>query len=185
MDPKKKIFLNLIIFGLFSSAFIFGVLPYLLGQIQEASKDLIFFKQRFLTLQKEEKNLQQLKAVYQTYEPHFKEISQVFVNYEGPVKFIEFLEKTAQISQQEIDISLSYIKKEKENEFWPSLAFRISTKGSFPDFLKFLSKLENSPYLVEILNLNIKKTTKTPQISPKSEVESNILIKVFAKHEEI
>ena len=184
MEPKKKIFLNSFILGIILLVFIAGVLPYFLNSLRDISKDLIFFKQKFLTLQKEEENLRQLRATFQAYESHFKEIEKVFVNYEAPIQFIEFLEKNAQINQLEIKISLPSTKKLKE-EFWPSLIFQISTKGSFPNFVKFLGKLENSPYLVEILNLNIKRIAKTPTIGSQSEVEADFLIRVFAKYEEI
>jgi len=185
MNPKKKIILNLGIFGTIFLILLVLVLPYLLGQIQKTSKDLTFLKQKFLTFQKEEENLQQLRMIYQNYESNLRQINQVFVNYEVPVQFIEFLEKTAQISQQEINISLPFAKKEDKDP-WPSLTFQISTKGSFPSFLRFLDKIENSPYLIEILNLNVKKITQRgSQEASLGEVEGNLLIKVFTRNGEI
>jgi hypothetical protein len=183
MSPKKKIFLNLGIFlGIFL-VFLVWIFPNLFGEIQKISQDLIFLKQKLLVLQKEEENLQHLKITYQNYEANLQQIQQIFVNYKVPIEFIEFLEKAAHINQQEIDISLYSPKVEED--LWPSLTFRVLTKGPFSGLMRFLAKLENSPYLIEILNLNIKTSKKDTRTFPFGEVEGNFLIKTFVQNEEI
>lgn len=186
MTTKKKIYLYLGIFIIIFILFFALVIPYILKEIQKKSEDLIFLKQNLITLQGERKNLKQLETTYQNYQHALEKIEALFVNSEVPVDFIDFLESTAQLSQQTIDISL-VSTKETEDESWLFLSFQVSAIGSFPNFLKFLTRLENSPYLIEIINLNIKESILgetepgEPQGYIPTTVESNILIKVFSK----
>jgi len=186
MTTKKKIYFYLGIFVIISFLFLVLVIPYTLKEIQKKSEDLISLKQDLVTLQEERKNLKQLEATYQNYQHDLEEIEALFVNPEVPVEFIDFLEATAQLSQQTIDISLVPARETKD-EPWPFLSFRISTTGSFPDFLEFTARLENSPYLIEILNLNIKESSVREVRSGEFEgstpiiIESALLIKVFSK----
>ncbi len=186
MSPKKKIYLYLIIFGAVSLFFLFLITPHFLGEIRENSESLIFLKNELIFLQREIKNLRESELIYQSYQANLAKIDKIFVDPEVPIEFIDFLEKNAQVSQQKIEISLIPKKKVKD-EPWPGLLFQVSTFGSFPNFSKFLEKLENSPYLIEILNLNIKKLTEReiqsaefPDLSP-GDVKSTFLIKVFVK----
>ena len=186
MTTKKKIYLYSGIFVVISFLFFALVVPYTLREIQKKSEDLVSLKQDLATLKEERKNLKQLEITYQNYQNDLEEIETLFVDSEVPVDFIDFLEATAQLSQQTIDISLVPARETKD-EPWPFLSFQISTTGSFPNFLKFTDRLENSPYLIEIINLNIKESSvrkmrpeelegTTPTI-----IESALLIKVFSK----
>lgn len=179
MSTKKKIYLYLAILIGVSLVFLVLILPGLLKAIREDSEKLISLQNELIFLQKEKENLKQLEVIYQTSQADLEKINALFVDPEVPVEFIDFLEKNGELSQQEIDISLVQ-RKQGEDEPWPSLLFQISTSGSFPNFLKFLERLQSSPYLVEILNLNIKKATKTGTLLP-GEVESTFLIKVFTR----
>lgn len=186
MSSKKKIYLSLIFFGIISLLFLFLIIPHFLGEIRKNSENLVSSKNELISLQREIKNLKELKITYQTSQANLAKIDEIFIDSEAPIEFIDFLEKNAQISQQKIEISL-VSKKEAEDELWPSLFFQISTFGSSPKFLKFSEKLENSPYLIEVLNLNIKKLTEREIQSAKfqglslGDVKSTFLIKVFVK----
>lgn len=175
MSSKNKIYLYLAIFLVTSLIFFFLIIPYFLKKIQEKSEELVSLEKESVSLQKEIENLRQLEGIYQYYQPELVKVKEMLIDSEVPVEFINFLEGNAQISQQEIDISLFPQKKTKD-EPWPVLSFRVSTSGSPSEFLKFLEKLENSPYLIEIFNLNIQKMAG-------SDVESVFFIKVFAKND--
>lgn len=175
MSPKNKIYLYLAIFLGTSLIFLFLIIPYFLKKIQGKSGELVSFEKESVSLQKEIENLRQLEGIYRDYQQELVKIKEMLIDSEVPVEFINFLEENAQISRQEIEISLFPQKKTKD-EPWPTLSFQVSTSGSPSGFLKFLEKLENSPYLIEILNLNIQKLAD-------SDVESVFLIKVFAKND--
>lgn len=175
MSTKNKIYLYLVIFLGISLIFLFLMIPYFLKKIQEKSEELVSLKKESVSLQKEMENLGQLEGIYQDYQPELVKIREMLIDPEVPVEFINFMEENAQISEQEIEISLFPQKKTKD-EPWPALSVQVSTSGSSSGLLKFLEKLENSPYLIEILNLNIKKLAD-------SDVESTFLVKVFAKND--
>lgn len=188
MSSRKKIYLYSAILGIISLFFLFLAIPFFLGKVKKNSESLLFLKQELVSLQGEIENLQILKVIHQNRKDDLERIDDFFVDSEVPIQFIDFLEMNAEATQQKIDIALIPSKKEKD-EIWLSLFFQISTSGSSSDFLKFLEKLENSLYLIEVMNLNTKKLTKGEFFPPFSQdfsvgsVESAFLIKVFAKND--
>ena len=106
------------------------------------------------TLQLKIENLENFKSLYEKYRPSLEKVDNLFVDSEVPVEFIAFLEKTAEETQVEIGISSISLGKNAD-DLWSFNAFQITSNSSFPNFLKFLEKLETSPYLIRIQNLNI------------------------------
>lgn len=157
MNSKKKIYIFGAIFGIINLLLIILVILPLIGDIEKSPKDLISQKGQLLSLEKKEINFTDLKKAYQSHQADFENIDTFFIDPETPIEFISFLENIAQSSQGVIKISLASEKKE-ETEIGPVLAFNVSFDSSFPNFLKFLEKLENSKYLIEISSLNIKKS---------------------------
>ncbi len=134
---------------------IFVIFPLING-IKKKSEDLVFQKTELILLEQKKENLVNLKKIYTARQTGLEKIEAVFVDPETPIDFISFLEETAKTSQASIKISLASETKE-ETDFGPALSFNISLEGPFPNFLKFLEKLENSLYLIEILDLNIRR----------------------------
>ena len=100
-----------------------------------------------------------------------------FIDPEKPTSFIRFLEDTAHNSQVSIEHSFAGAEKDEEKA-WPKLIYNISSSGSFVNFLKFLDKLENSPYLLEVSNLNIKMAKEYS-----GEIDAAFSLSVFTKEE--
>jgi hypothetical protein len=144
------------VFGVINLLLVIFVIFPLIRDIEKSPQDLISQKGQLLLLEKREENFKDLKEHYQSYQADLDEFETFFIDSETPIEFISFLENITQSSQGTIKISLASEKKE-ETELGSALAFNISLDSSFPNFLKFLEKLENSQYLIEILNLNIKK----------------------------
>ena len=77
--------------------------------------------------------------------------------------------------------------KKTEQEPWQSLSAQLLVTGSFSNFSKFLHKLENGPYLIEVLDLNTKKLTEREvQIAgfeniPEADTITTFSIKAFTK----
>ena len=132
---------------------IFIIFP-LIGNIKNISKDLVLQKSEIFLLEQKEGNLKNLKTIYNSNQKNFEKIDASFVDPNTPISFIGFLEKIAANSQADIEISLTGEKSSFEN----GLSFSVSLSSSFPNFLKFLEKLENGPYLVEVSSLNIGRT---------------------------
>jgi len=177
MDSKKKIYIYGIIFGIINALLIILVILPLIKEIEKSPKDLILQKGQLLSLEKKEENFADLKKVYQVHQADFENIETFFIDPETPEDFISFLEGFAQGLPASIKISFASEKKE-ETELGPVLAFNISIDSSFPNLLKFLEKLENSKYLIEILSLNIRKAGGD---NFPSNVNATLSIKVLTK----
>lgn len=175
--PKKNyLFLAIFIF-LSIILIIFGVFP-LFKEIRKSSQEIVSQKQQLFALAAKIENLEKFKIIYQNLKPSLEKINALFVDSEVPVEFIRFLEKTSQESQILIEISPAMpIKTDKD--YWPSIAFQIISTGSFPNFLRFFEKLETSPYLIEIQNLNIAEVNEE-NLGLKN-IEAVFIIKVFTR----
>jgi hypothetical protein len=131
----------------------------ILTEIQKKSQAFFSGKERIVSLLQGEENRKEIENLYKNYQPDFDKIDKVFVETEAPIEFINFLEKTASSSSLSFKI-VSLTKKMDKNTPWPSITFQLSAQGSFPNFLKFLEKLENSPYLIETTDLNVTAPTQ-------------------------
>lgn len=173
LNPNKKIMVSGIIFGIVIFIFIVLIIYPLFGAIRAESKELISQKNKQVELILKTENIKEFQKNYKDYQPNLKKIDNLFINSAEPINFIEFLEKEAANSRLSIKITPS-AKKEKEEDPWPSMNFQLTLTGSFSNFLKFLEKLESSPYLIEVLNLNINKPAEKKLVS-------NLLIKVYVQ----
>jgi hypothetical protein len=81
----------------------------------------------------------------------FEKVNNLFVDAETPVDFIKFLEEIAATSNLEVKITPGTPKKEKE-ALWPVMEFELASSGRYSEFMRFLEKLENGPYLVRVKN---------------------------------
>jgi len=85
------------------------------------------------------------------------------------------------------DEQSSATTKKTEQEPWQSLSAQLLVTGSFSNFSKFLHKLENGPYLIEVLDLNTKKLTEREvqaagfENIPEADTITAFSIKAFTK----
>ena len=127
---------------------IFIILPLVTG-IQNDSKELISLKSEMSLLEQTKGNAEELKRLSALHQQDAEAIDAIFIDPKIPIDFSRFLEDTASESGTTLEVSYN------EN----SVSFDIDLEGSFPAFLKFVTKLENGPYAVEISSVNIKRTT--------------------------
>lgn len=187
MEPKKKIIIFSLIFGIITLVLINFVICSLLEGIKKDSEEFIAAKKELILSKGETGKFEQFKETYKELEPDLEKIDKLFVDPEVPIDLIEFWEKTAIDSELSINISPALLKA-LETDPWHSVGFQIALVGPFPDFLKFLEKIENAPYLIEIQNLIVKrltkqelKSTKYEQFSP-GDVNITLVTKVFTQH---
>jgi Tfp pilus assembly protein PilO len=173
MTITKKIHLSIAIFIILIILIaVFAIFPLFRG-IKNNSQELISQKESLAAQEAKITNLERFKILYNQLEEILEKIDDLFVDSEVPVGFISFLETTSENCQLKIEISPASAPKNKK-ELWPSLTFQIKTTGTFPNFLKFLEKLEASPYLIEIKNINVGRLEG-------GEVKANFSLKVFTK----
>jgi len=153
MTLKNKINLYLIISIILSVCLIVLVIYPLFKEIKNSSEELVYEKQKLLSLEKKIENLKEFQTLWLKIEPNLKKIDQLFIDPQVPVEFVNFLEKIAKDSEILIEIS-SALSSKTEKDPWPSLLLQINSTAPFSKFLKFLEKIEASPYLIEIQDLN-------------------------------
>jgi len=179
METNKKILVNSAIFAIITLLLICFVIYPLLKGIKNNSENLIIAKKELILFQSRINNLQGIEKTYESWSADLEKIEQLFVNPEVPIDLIKFWERTATDSEVSIDISLVSTGASgtgsSNSITWSSISFQIALIGSFPNVLKFLEKIETSPYLIEIPKLTI-----TGEKSSE-EVRANLLIKVFSK----
>ncbi|MDI6591776.1 MAG: type 4a pilus biogenesis protein PilO [Patescibacteria group bacterium] len=171
MNPNKKIYLTLAIFGILIISLIVFLIYPLFEEIKKDSEELLLQKKRMVSLTEQRENLKKIEDIYKNYQSDLDKIEKLLPDPEIPIELISFLEKASRDS--EVGLEISSITKEAPTNFWPSLSLQISITGSTPNSLKFLEKLENAPYLIEILNLNIRRSEK--------ELKTSLLVKVYTK----
>ncbi len=182
MSPRKKIYISLVIFGILNFLLAAFVIPSFLKGIRENSQELLLEKKKIILLEKQRKNLQKLDEIYKTYQPEFKKIENLFIDAENLIEFVNFLEKNASDCNVQLKIS-NLVKKTEKEKPWQSFSLQLVVSGSFPNFLKFLEKLENGPYLIEIIDLNTKRLVGD-EIKKEEfliDTQNTLSIKIFAR----
>ena len=184
MTAKRKIYLTAMCFlVIFASAVIFGILP-LMSEIKKSSGNLIFQKRALDLFQQQLMNLEDFQENYSFYQPTLERIENSFVASEAPVNFIEFLEREAQKSDLKIEIFPLTLPL-AEIDLWQSSGLRVMISGPFPNCSRFLERLEQAPYLLEIFQLNIERIKgegpgKKFEILALGDVSFNISLKTFS-----
>ncbi|MGB9743568.1 MAG: type 4a pilus biogenesis protein PilO [Minisyncoccales bacterium] len=154
----------------------FIVLP-LLEQIKNNSQELTAEKEKLVDLEAKIVNLQKFKNLGNELSSFLEEINNLFVDAKAPIAFIDFLEKTARKSRLTIEIMPPILVEKTEEDLWSYFKFHLILTGSFIDFLKFLEKIENSPYLVEVQSI----TFSSQAMANYDKVMVDLIIKVFVK----
>jgi hypothetical protein len=185
MTFKNKINYSIIILLLLGASLVGFLIYPLYEEIQGASQEMIFQKQKLIALESKIKNIEEFRKNHTKIKESLKKTEDLFINSEAPVDFIYFLEETSQICQVPIEISPSGAKQEG-GDSWVSIGFRISSSSYFPNFLRFLEKLESAPYLININGLSINALSEKELLSkgfesaPFGYVQASLSIKVFA-----
>ncbi len=186
MIIENKIRLSITIFFLITVFCVAFLVFPLLQEIKKEAAGIISFKKDLAFLEAETESYGAFKNSYLNIESDLGEIDTLFVDSEVPIDFIGFLEKTARDCHVQIKISPALPAK-IEKESWPSMIFQIASASSFPNFLKFLEKLESSNYLTETQNLNIARLSEAELKSKElgkfslGDVQSMLTFKVYTK----
>jgi hypothetical protein len=179
MTAKNKIYIFLAALVVFFGLLIFLVILPMAKGIAKNAADYMIAKEETASLDTEIKNSGTLKEQYQAELPDLEKIESLFIDFEIPIDFIRFLEKLATDSKVVTTISPSENLRKEPGE-WSSLSFHLSVEGSFLNFSRFLEKLENAPYLIEVQNLDMQPIVTDAKNLDKK-VLGEFMIKVFAK----
>ncbi len=156
---------------LFILLVVFIVYP-LFKNIKATSQELLSQKEKLILLEATVSNLEEFRILHQDLDEILDKIDGLLINQEVPVEFIGFLEKTSGECSVDSGISLGGAGK-SEKSFWTPVNFQITVKGSSSNFLKFLEKLENSPYLINVQKLTLNRNDEN--------IGASLSISVYAK----
>lgn len=185
MILKKKIYLSLAIFAVINLFFLIFVVYHIFSKIKGQSQDFIKQKNYYLELQTRNHNFQELAKFKEEYQDEFSKIDGLFIDADVPIDFNNFLRKTAQGINLQIEIADVKAGKPETNQ-WNFLNYQIILTGSFGNLTRFLDKLENSSYLIEVNALNIKKLTgKDSSLEELNislgDVRAEVVVKVYTR----
>lgn len=182
MKIKNKIYIFSFLFILLAlSVAVFFVVPTFFD-IREKSTKLSAKKNGILYNKLQAEELENFKK-NQEYKISLGKIDNYFIDFENPIDFVKFLEKTAEDSKVKLKISLiPSIKGEKYENGWAFTNFRILANGDFFEILKFAEKIENGPYILRIQEFDIKKAEPGNNIKGNSNLlTASLLIQAFSK----
>lgn len=186
MPPERKIIKISIVSGIVVLALISFLIYSLFRGIKRGSEEFAAVKKDLFLSQGKTGGLEQIKEDYEGLKPDLEKIEGLFIDPQLPINLMQFWEETARDSGLSIDISALSLKAPETNS-WPSMGFQIGLTGSFPNFLKFLEKIENTSYLIEIQSLIIRGLTREELKLIKyghfslGDVRVTLLTKVFTK----
>jgi len=103
--------------------------------------------------EKERKSSRLDSTLLETRAEDLKRINNFLIDRENPLPFIEAVEMLAKNTQNRL--SLDFAETESKQE---GIAFRLTTEGSEPNVLRFLSLLEVMPYDIEIRDVIFQRT---------------------------
>jgi len=139
---------------IFLAIILFFVLPAMLD-IKKEAQNLFSRKNEIASSLNYEKELEKFKQNYSSYTENFNKIDRLFIDYQNPVAFIEFLEKSASDFKVSLQISPISISAESGKSFTD---LQVFCKGSFQGILDFLKRMELGDYLIKVQNLTITKS---------------------------
>jgi len=172
MTPYKKIYISLVIFGTLFLLFVFLIYLLALNQIKKDTQDLVFQRDVYFSLKSKEGTLEKLSKDYQNLRPELAKINDLFLDPENPIKFLNYLEKTGNSLGLSVKTSSLSFSQDEKNP-WSALCLQVFLTSDFSSFTRFLESLENSPFVLQLQNLNLEKTN--------NEVAVSISLTVFTK----
>jgi len=172
MKPIGKIILSVSITAVLSAALIIFVVSPRLKELDKYSKDILLQKEKLVNLDIKAGDLESFKTIRSQIKPNLEKADSLFIDKDLPLDFINFLEKTSSDCQLSLSMSSSPLNSPKGGA-WSYFVFQIRNSGSFSSFSKFLEKLENSNYLIEIQSLSVSEGG--------GKITSDLSMKVFAK----
>jgi len=176
----KKYSLNLF-FGLANAALIIFLTLFFKGAVMQSINELFSLKEAIASLDRQEENFKGLNNNYQANLDIINNMGKAFVDADEPLDFLSLIET----SSQELGLTAKIvpaISRKSKNEIWPAMVFQISCQGKPELIIALLEKLENSDYLAEITDLNLKRVKDEKNASFK--IEAGFNLKVFVRSED-
>jgi hypothetical protein len=190
MKQKKQIIIISIVCGAIAAFLTLAVVFPLIKSVKKDIKAVVQTEQELAFYNSETRASERFKNKYREIELNLNKLNALFVDPQAPISLIEFWEKAAADCGLSIAISPASLKTGK-GDLWPFIAFQMTLKGSFPDFSRFLRKIESSFYLVQPKSLVVSKLKAGQNKAGQNQkedsepylngVKADLLVQVFTK----
>jgi len=191
MNSFQRSILKIIIIGLFLLIIFLVIFCFIVNDIKNNSLSLLDIKKKIDLSQKDFSDIEILEKDFSLVKKNLSQIKGFFVDKDFPVDIITFWENKAQELDIEIEISSPRLPLEKKEgkeeekerkEEYEIMEFTININGPFFNVLKFLKKVENSPYFSKIKNISVQAGIKRDESGKEErEVNSNFVVEVYTK----
>jgi len=164
---------------------IFGFIPLFFGN-REIIDKIIAEKKCMVSFENEVAIAEQFEKGYSDWEFNPEEIDKFLASADAPIDLIKFFENTARENNLLINISPCPVIKLEEDS-WESMGFGLELTGSFLNFSRFLEKIENSNYFIQVQKIQTRKLTLSDIYLEKysefstEDVKTILNIKIFTK----
>ena len=186
MTRSKKILLASLAALLGAFLFMFFVVLPLLSGVVKTTELLKAEKLKRADLEAQILAIEDFRRFKNANQENFKQFDTLFLKEQNPSPFFNFLETLASREGFSLKIVPQEPKKLPEDR-WASIDFQVSSQTSFSKFFAFLEKLEQSPYLLEIKNVQIAKKEGLPAVVPTKggtkagETDFSLFFKAYSK----
>lgn len=113
---------------------------------------------------------------------NFAKMNEVFVDGQMPLDFINSLETAAANCNVSVKFSPS-VSQQTSNKDWSSITIEADIAGGVSDILRFMEKIENSPYLLTVQSFGLRAGSAGDEANdiPAGSGNAHILLKAYAK----
>ena len=193
MNTQRKIYLTLVILAVVIIVLLFFLIRPLVAKVKAVSDNFIEKNNSLASFEERGTDyLARLRGEYLDIESQIPEINKYFLFPNKVIDFILAIEEIATLSNnyqeiKEVGSPAPPTDGSKEEDI---LSFQISLRGNFPNLIKFLARLENMEYFIDIHSLQITRITEREQPGLEKEgimvlvgdVKSTINIGVYVKY---
>jgi hypothetical protein len=174
MNSNKKIVaIFFFCLAVAASWIIFLIIP-MANKIYDYSERIIESKKEVVSFKNEIGMIEKIREEQVGLNQSLKIADSLFADFDAPVDLIRFWEKTA--GECALEININPVLSGKSQYFnWKIMQLEISLIGSYPNILKFITKIESGPYLVQSQNLILGKFSESANLS------AGLKVSVFAK----
>lgn len=171
LSPAHKIKISVALAAIIITMLIVLVIyPLWQQKIPENNKKLIELQKKEQLLKIKLSQLQAYKTLPKEIKMTVKNLQTMLVDPDFPVDFLDFLDNLARQNNLTIDYSpTGRGKSDKE------ILYRLNLTGNLQDTLRFITQLENGPFLISLNKIQMQKNSENNILL------TDITIKVFTK----
>lgn len=182
--PRRKFYLTAGSIAFFLLIFVFIVLLPRFRSLSERVRDMQLARNERIALDRQMSSLHAFARKSEEFEGVFRDVQKTMVVEAGaPIEFVQFLENTA--VQTGVQIEIVSVAPSAGKALGNALVFELKLSGLGSDVLRFLAKLEKTPYLIEVKRFQLEKLSMqsgtVSETGPAGWVSGRSFILVYAR----